>query len=684
MVPMLITFMQNSSPNHFRLIKKVFVIAIVLFPLFALGQQRDSLSLLVNKLQTVYAGQSFRIHLALSQPKYSPGDTIFFKGCLIEFQNTGLVKDKEIIIVSLEGVREQPLYERVLFKDGWGSGHLIIPKNFRPAIYRLVAFPENHISENGVAMFPFESQLVIAGKQGFRQDLHAVPSDSGDISISVMERDASLIVGVKALNNHLAGKPLYIVLNKYNEVYHSEKFILPDSLVYYVTVPREQMKSGIFRIAIFSSKLDLMVDRVIQLDRHTNPVMELLNIKGSYNTRDSVNIAVRIKNRSEIRNAMQYAVSVFNEDMLSSDSVKIPKFKTNDTPGISWRQVLKPQILIPKTAPNYFRGTAVFSDTGQPVPDSTLLTFYLHENDFFYGLYTGKDGKFVFPLFKNFGDEEIFFAADYKGKPIRNVRLNIWSYQPHFEKLDFAETGDPDRYGIFSNYRSLINRSYRYYSGNKAPEIIDNSDDIAADYEVNMRKFETFHSMGEVLSNIVSMVKYQENNGLGAVRIFMKKSSNYAKDNPVYIIDGVMTDNTDYFLSLDPSQVLKIKILRTPEKLSRYGIIGRNGVVIVSTRIQDHNLKIPRTEKTVFVKGINQPLPFTNVLHDANQLSPVPDLRTLLYWDNRTLELSSSPIIRFFTSDAVGRYRVRIEGILDHGEFFVFEDVFNVNFKPAR
>jgi hypothetical protein len=662
--------------------KLLFVVSIVL-PFLTSAQQNDSVAVLLNKLSTFYKDQPFRIHLTIAQPKYSLGDTVFFKGCILKFQSGELIRDKQIIAVSLKGEGDQELYQRVLFKDGWGSGQLIIPDNFEPGIYRLVAFSENHVSENGEALFLFDTELVIAGKQELvKRQIDA--SVRNEIAASATPQDGSIVISIKIANGTLAGKPLFVVLNRFDEVFYSERVLCPESLSFEVAIPQSKVNGKNFQLAVFSSDGTLVGEQTITRGVPVEGAISVSFNKASYQTREEVNASIKIT-QLEMGTALRYSVSVFHHDLLESDSSTSHKFSFTDQPAASWRQILAynnggKKIIQSNSA--YFKGQAIYSDTGEPVPDSTLITFYLHENDFFYGLYTRKGGQFVFPLFKDFGDEEVFFAADYKGKALRNVRIKLWSYQVKSDKINFSESGRQDRYGVFANYRSLINRSYGYYASDKSKAVAMETDDIDADYEVNMSKFETFSTMSEVLSNIVSMVKYQESNGLGSIRIFLKKNSNFAKDDPVYIIDGVMTDNTNYFLGLNPSQVVKIKILRTPEKLSRFGIIGRNGVVIVNTRIQQNFLNIPRTEKTLYVKGINQPLPFKNISHASRGLA-IPDLRTLLYWDNKTSDFSQPALFHFFTGDAVGKYKLRIDGLQDNGQFFSVEDIFEVYFKPT-
>ncbi len=82
-------------------------------------------------------------------------------------------------------------------------------------------------------------------------------------------------------------------------------------------------------------------------------------------------------------------------------------------------------------------------------------------------------------------------------------------------------------------------------------------------------------------------------NGKSVVRVWIDDIDKMGTDDPVYVIDGVMTDDTDYFMSLKPENVSTIKVVCTMEKLRVFGAVGRNGVVLVETKLLDNAKNVP-------------------------------------------------------------------------------------------
>lgn len=51
--------------------------------------------------------------------------------------------------------------------------------------------------------------------------------------------------------------------------------------------------------------------------------------------------------------------------------------------------------------------------------------------------------------------------------------------------------------------------------------------------------------------------------------------------NPLYIVDGIFTDNVDF---VNPSDITSMEILKDPSSLAMFGVQGANGVIIISTK----------------------------------------------------------------------------------------------------
>ena len=126
------------------------------------------------------------------------------------------------------------------------------------------------------------------------------------------------------------------------------------------------------------------------------------------------------------------------------------------------------------------------------------------------------------------------------------------------------------------------------------------------------------------------------------------------KDDPLYIIDGLMTRNTAYFLSLKPEQLLFIKILNNPNKLTQLGKLGENAVIFVESKKGD--LYKPIEKENIFpVTGLSRSREFFEADHsDAGAGDRIPDLRSTLFWKPVLETKSGAAEFNFFASDDIG------------------------------
>jgi hypothetical protein len=222
-------------------------------------------------------------------------------------------------------------------------------------------------------------------------------------------------------------------------------------------------------------------------------------------------------------------------------------------------------------------------------------------------------------------------------------------------------------------------KSFLYYTNRTSQ---DNYEEwLDSDFDIELDKFEPFSSMPELLGNIVQMVRYRKRDNEEAVRVFLRDNAIYATVDPLYIIDGVMTDNTKYFLSLLPANIDKIGILRSQETLSRYGELGKNGIILVRTKPTSRE-GLPSNEHELFVTGVNKPIAFKSLSYANEKKMQIPDLRSTLYWNPKVLtDNQGKASFSFYTGDATGNFKIRIEGITKNGILFTKEFPFTVSYE---
>jgi|GEM_PF-6993243 len=391
--------------------------------------------------------------------------------------------------------------------------------------------------------------------------------------------------------------------------------------------------------------------------------------KEKYSARQPVNVQLSITDMDSKPIEGDFSVSVIHsdlfEDATSMNSLSVGNESAVNPMGNN------------KTMSYYFKGKVI---TEKALADSTLVTFYLNRNDFVYPLYINSSGTFEFPLFKEFGDERIYYTITRKGAKVMGT---IISDEPvirndSLRAVTMASAVE-DTYSSFVKRRNVVMKSFLYYS-NRLPQ--DNYEEwLDSDFDIELDKFEPFSSMQELLGNIVQMVRYRKKDNEEMVRVFLRDNAIYATVDPLYIIDGVMTDNTKYFLNLLPANVDKIGILRSQETLSRYGELGKNGIILVRTKPTARE-ELPSNQHELFVTGISKSIPFKSPSYANQKQSNIPDLRSTLYWNPKILtDNQGKSSFSFYTGDATGSFKIRVEGMTNNGILFTKEIPFTVSYE---
>jgi hypothetical protein len=132
------------------------------------------------------------------------------------------------------------------------------------------------------------------------------------------------------------------------------------------------------------------------------------------------------------------------------------------------------------------------------------------------------------------------------------------------------------------------------------------------DVEVNLSDYVLFPTMEETFREVVPFVSRRKINHRSMIRVYMSDEKTMSSGDPVYIIDGVMTDDTDYMMSLKPENISKIKIISSQRRMQKFGPIGRYGVIIIETRIPGNFRHVPRSKTMFYATGIATPVLFSS------------------------------------------------------------------------
>jgi hypothetical protein len=286
-------------------------------------------------------------------------------------------------------------------------------------------------------------------------------------------------------------------------------------------------------------------------------------------------------------------------------------------------------------------------------------------------VYTHSDGNFSFPLFSNFGNEEIFYRISYKGKRLTDSQITVHDYPVNTEVIKGTHSDTLNAYGLYAKQKQFIDKSYQYFVSREKVNMLENVlvSEVETDSEILLEKFESFSSMAEVFSNIAQSVRYKKRDDGEQIRIFLKSNAQFGMNDPLYIVDGIMTDDTHYILSLDPKLVKRIGVLRSQETLARFGDLGLDGILVIDTNNPTTRESTRHSGNSLSLIGISKTVAYKKVTYNQNRInSRVPDLRSSLYW-NPKADLSKIESFDFYTGDDIGYYIIQLAGLLDGKPF---------------
>ena len=451
----------------------------------------------------------------------------------------------------------------------------------------------------------------------------------------------------------------------------NSQFILPEGKLrnrYYLIAQTFNNVDGYQFVGYLKFPISSVVARDQTRTKIKPESIKIITDKTIYRTREEIQLRIKQDGQDSTTSVFS-SIAVYKSDLFKDQNDLItPVYFLNESAD-SVRIVSNLKFPKNSALPSnlFFRGQVLNKSTGMPIEKICRIVFYLNNNDFTYQVNTKQGGWFEFPLFKNFGDETIFYQVYQNNNLLTGARL-ILENQSFQIKAKDSHVNEANMYLEYARKRRTINESFMYYVKKQNTERKINSGDfVECDYEVKLDKFIDFASMDEVFLNVVPNVKVRQGKEI-ELRIFLEKTATYGKRDPIFIVNGLMTDSTKYVLGLDPASVGKIGVLRSTGKLLRFGNIGDHGIIVIETKIRgsmNHN-----SSHSFSVNGIDKPLKFSNPKYTSEKNKTlVPDLRPSIYWNPQIkLPQSQDELLTFFSSDDTGTYIVDVFGLSVNGK----------------
>ncbi|MFM7857417.1 MAG: hypothetical protein ACKO96_37230, partial [Flammeovirgaceae bacterium] len=181
-----------------------------------------------------------------------------------------------------------------------------------------------------------------------------------------------------------------------------------------------------------------------------------------------------------------------------------------------------------------------------------------------------------------------------------------------------------------------------------------------------------------LVKEVIPFLEVRKRKEILNTRLLIKQKAHFskAKFGPLFVIDGALTKDESLFLDLKPVEVFRIKIINDANRLTKFGSLGRNGIVLIETK-KKSSAKLKDTSKTISFLGLNKPVK-ENLL-PAITSEQMPDLRTNLLWIPlaETSALGQAAV-DFYTSDLKGSFIIKVRGKTKNGNPFEAEQVFEI------
>jgi hypothetical protein len=478
-----------------------------------------------------------------------------------------------------------------------------------------------------------------------------------------------------------------------------------------ISLPKK-LPRGVYQLCILNKAFSIQAERVIFVgDQSELDIgIEMLNF---YKTRETANVKVSIQDNNEIAKDARFSVRVFDGDilkgtdgniitnlMLSSDVPLPPEAMkigsqdrlntyliTQKCNWINWENIVKDsKPVFRPTNHQTFSGKAYSSIQSSPIKDSTLLRFFLKKEILGYEGYVKEGGYFRVPLqYSLFGNQDVFYSASFKGLDVNDVAIkldtdSLYSFRSRLAK----ELDEQDPYGSHIHRKRVIDRSFGFYSAKDASRNLRvNPNDLfeeelgGADITVRLKDYVVFPTMSELIREVVRSVEHRKIKNRDVIRIYttQKRPNNFSQ--PLFIINGNLTKNTNIFLGLNPEEVLTLKIIKDSNKLTRFGSLGENGIILVETR--NLSWEKAKEKNTFYFTGLTDT---TNENSIKKCPSSTPDLRACLYWNpDLRVNARGQSFFQFQTSDHTGNFVIQVQGITENGTPFFKEKHFSVSYK---
>ena len=326
------------------------------------------------------------------------------------------------------------------------------------------------------------------------------------------------------------------------------------------------------------------------------------------------------------------------------------------------------RLYIPEFRGELIHGKVIDKQTNEPVSDLKVALSIAEREPIFRITSTNADGSFYFNIQKDYENSSAIVQV--VGDQSDDLEIII----PEKRQIDYEQFQFDQKYVIQKDQEELLlkksinNQIENSYKEVKQDSIQENAQKSpfygsnATDYYLD--DYKRFSTMRQTFVEVIENAWIAREDGKNILKIKRTLNSLDFELPTLVLVDGVLVKNHENIISMDPTEIDKISVIRDQYI---YGPHIFEGIIAIQTI--DGNYKGLSTQKTIeLFKPTQRKTYFFTNYSNVNEGKRIPDFRDQLLWIPQLTLDQKELILDFYTSDEKGTYEVNLEGFTVNGD----------------
>ena len=375
--------------------------------------------------------------------------------------------------------------------------------------------------------------------------------------------------------------------------------------------------------------------------------------KDQYNCREQINGSVQISDPAGNPIEADVSISVIDAELYLNNY---------EQPSIYQGAVVEKgtQGFVSKP---YVKGTYSRGKKQKLLSNEIIGAYSSLENKLFYAVPNSSNGNFHVE-FSSFKDAKpVQFIHHVEGEDALNITMSKVG-SPNDKTLVYNQAVLD--YIDLSRQRKKLFQRYSTLETNLSPEeneIVFN--EFKHNKTFKITEYKSFENLASFLKEVSTplriRLKGESYEGAMYMPSIKENYSRYSEYDPLYIVNGYITRNSDFIGRLDLENIKELAMMYEPKDIRKeYKIFGGNGIVNLKINSKDLVLPEEDQDKIYMVSGLQADTPYPEFMpseFDSNQ----PFFRPQLYWNSDLSTNSAGKLdFGFFQSDDISTFVIEV------------------------